>query len=72
MSEARAKPTLKQYLGDRQTDALRLESLLDVAITCMDGNHSELLFTLIDAAHDEAKALNLALDSTHLPEGGEA
>lgn len=32
----------------------------------------DLLFSLIDAAHDAAKALNTALDAVSLPEGGDA
>lgn len=63
---------LRAYPGARQPDALRIESLLSTAIICADGAHGDLLFSLIDAAHDAAKALNKALDAVSLPEGGDA
>lgn len=62
--------TLKQYLDARQSDALRIETLLSAMLTCLD--RKELLFELIDATHNEAKALNRALDSVERPKGGAA
>lgn len=57
----------KAYIASRQTDALLIETLLSAAYLCQDRH--ELLFSLLDAAHDAAKALNVALDSVSLPQG---
>lgn len=63
---------LETYLGDRQNDALFIESLLAAAILCSIEKRRELLFELIDAAHSAAAAMNTALDAVNLPKGGDA
>lgn len=63
---------LETYLGERQSDALLLESILATAMACAGTGRHDMVLDLIDGAHDVARKLNSDLDSTNLPKGGDA
>ena len=63
---------LKQYISARQTDALLLESILSAAMAAIGAGRTEMLYDLIDGAHDVANQLNRDLDAVSLPQGGAA
>lgn len=63
---------LETYLGDRQSDALLLESILATAMACAGTGRNDMILDMIDGAHDVAAKLNRDLDSANLPKGGDA
>ncbi|MCB1468094.1 MAG: hypothetical protein KDK08_13345 [Rhizobiaceae bacterium] len=63
---------LKTYLGNRQSDALLIESLLSTAMACAGSGRQDMMLDLIDSAHDAASKLNNDLDSASLPKGSAA
>lgn len=63
---------LERYLGDRQSDAFLIESMLATAMACAGTGRHDMVLDLIDGAHDVAKKLNSDLDAANLPKGGAA
>lgn len=60
--------TVKMSRMDMQTEALIIESLLNAVIAMAGDTDREFTIAIVEMAHERARGLNEALDSTHAPE----